>query len=42
MIGLAVPSVRLGANSLPTLSGAVLAHPESKRSQIKEGGRPSK
>ena len=41
MISLAVPSVRLGANSLPTLSGTVLAHPESKRGQLKEGGCPS-
>ena len=33
IIGVMVPSVRLGRKSLPTLSGAILAHLGSKKGQ---------
>ena len=40
MIGMTVPSVRLGRKRLPTLSGAVLAHLGSKKDQTKAQGCP--
>ena len=40
LIGVTVPSVRLGGKRLPTLSGAVLAHSGSKKGQTKAQGCP--
>ena len=40
LIGVTVPTVRLGGKRLSTLSGAVLAHSGSKRGQTKAQGCP--
>ena len=40
IIGVTVPSVRLGRKRLPTLSGAILTHSGSKKGQTKVQGFP--
>ena len=40
MIGVTVPSVRLGRKRLSTLSGVILAHSGSKKGQTKAQGCP--
>ena len=42
IIGVMVPSVRLGRKRLATLSGAILAHSGSKKGQTKAQGCPKK